>query len=108
MISEERAEKAIEYLRDTAKEYGQMCGRMVYAASNLRRTKALQMIQAPPGSVADREAFAYSSDAYKVAMEEEQNATADRETSRAMRDAAEFTFEMWRSQNSARKAGVNM
>jgi hypothetical protein len=106
MVTEERAEKAVDYLRDTAKQYGQMCGRMAYATSNLRRVKALQMIQAPPGSVADREAFAYASDAYKGAMEEEQNATADRETLRAMRDAAEFTFELWRSQNSARKAGV--
>jgi hypothetical protein len=106
MVTEERAEKAVDYLRDTAKQYGQMCGRMAYATSNLRRVKALQMIQAPPGSVADREAFAYASDAYKDAMEEEQNATADRETLRAMRDAAEFTFELWRSQNSARKAGV--
>lgn len=106
MKTEEQAEKAVDYLRDTAKQYGQFCGRMAYATSNLRRVKALQMIQAPPGSVADRESFAYASDDYKAAMEEEQNATADRETLRAMRDAAEFTFELWRSQNSARKAGV--
>jgi hypothetical protein len=106
MVTEERAEKAVEYLRDTAAQYGQMCGRMAYATSNLRRVKALQMIQAPPGSVADRESFAYASDAYEAAMKDEQDATTERETLRAMRDAAEFTFELWRSQNSARKAGV--
>jgi hypothetical protein len=106
MKTEEQAEKAVDYLRDTAKQYGQMCGRMAYASSNLRRVKALQMMQAPPGSVADRESFAYGSDAYKAAMEDERDATAERETLRAMRDAAEFTFELWRSQNSARKAGV--
>jgi hypothetical protein len=106
MITEERAEKAVEYLRDTAERYGQLCGRMAYAASNLRRVKSLQMLEAPPSSVADREAFAYSSAAYLTAMEEERDATAERETSRAMRDAAEFTFELWRSQNSARRAGL--
>jgi hypothetical protein len=106
MKTEEQAEKAVDYLRDTAKQYGQMCGRHAYATSNLRRVKALQMMQAPAGSVADRESFAYASDAYLEAMKEEQDATADRETLRAMRDAAEFTFELWRSQNSARKAGL--
>jgi hypothetical protein len=106
VIDESRAEKAVDYLRDTAKEYGQHCGRMAYATSNLRRVKSLQMLQAPPGSVADREAFAYASDAYKAAMEDEQNAVADRETMRAMRDAAEFTFELWRSQNSTRRAAI--
>lgn len=106
MVDETRAEAAVEYLRDTAKQYGQACGRMAYASANLRRVKALQMIEAPPGSLGDREAFAYASEAYRAAMEDEQNATAERETLRATRDAAEFTFELWRSQNSARKAGV--
>jgi hypothetical protein len=106
MIDESRAEKAVDYLRDTAKEYGQQCGRKAYAVSNLRRVKALQMLEAPPGSVADREAHAYASDAYKAAMEAEQNAVADQETTRAMRDAAEFTFELWRSQNSTRRASI--
>lgn len=106
MKTEEQAEKAVDYLRDTAKQYGQMCGRMAYASSNLRRVKALQMLSAPPGSVADREATAYASADYLAAMEEERDATAEKETLRAMRDAAEFSFELWRSQNSARKAGL--
>ena len=105
MIDESRAEKAVEYLRDTAEQYGQSCGRAAYASSNLRRVKSMQMIEAPPGSLGDREAIAYASDAYRAAMEEEQNATAEMETLRATRDAAKFTFELWRSQNSARRAG---
>lgn len=102
MVADDRAEKAVEYLRDTAAQYGQSCGRMAYAASNLRRVKALQMLEVT-GSLGEREANAYASPAYQAAMEEEQNATADRETLRATRDAAEFTFELWRSQNSARR-----
>ncbi len=108
MITEERAEAAVEYLRDTSELYGQTCGRQALAEMNLKRVKALQMIEAPPGSVADRESFAYASKPYADAMEELQNATMERETVRARRQAAELTIEVWRSQYSARKAGVSL
>jgi len=108
MITEERAEAAVEYLRDTADLYGQTCGREKLSDLSLKRIKALQMISAPPGSVADREAFAYASADYKAAMEEAKDATAERETVRAKRQAAELTIEVWRSQYSARKAGINL
>ena len=35
MISEERAERAVMYLRDTADEYGQLCGQVeLYTGRN--------------------------------------------------------------------------
>lgn len=107
MISEQRVEQAVEYLRDTAKEYGQSKGRASYMEANLRRVKSLEMIS-HKGGVGEREAVAYASEAYKAAMEQMQNAVADMETMRALRDAAEYTIEVWRSQSSARKQGVNL
>jgi hypothetical protein len=106
MIKEDRVEAAVEYLRDTAKQYGQARGRAMYAENNLRRVKALNM----PGSgtVAEREAAAYASDDYLKALEELENAVADSETIRALREAASYTIEVWRSQNSARKQGVSL
>jgi hypothetical protein len=41
-------------------------------------------------------------------MEQMENAVADVETIRAMREAASYTIEVWRSQSSARKQGVNI
>ncbi len=95
----------MDYLRDTADQYGKACGRLAYLEGNLRRVKSLVMLQ-KTGSLGDREASAYASEEYRDALEQLENATADRETIRAMRDAAQCRFEQWRTQTSARKAGV--
>jgi len=107
MIDEKRVEGAVEYLRDTAQDYGKARGRASYMEANLRRVKSLEMIS-KPGGVGEREAAAYASEAYKAAMEQMENAVADVETIRAMREAASYTIEVWRSQSSARKQGVNI
>lgn len=105
MVTDEQAEKAVDYLRDTADPYGKTCGRLAYMEGNLRRIKSLEML-GTTGSLGDREAKAYASEAYKEALEQLENATAERETIRAMRDAAQCRFEQWRTQTSARKAGI--
>jgi hypothetical protein len=104
VIDEERVENAVYYLRDTAKEYGQSRGRAAYADANLRRVKSLEMIS-KSGGVGEREAAAYASEAYKDALEQMEDAVASMETIRALREAATYTIEVWRSQNSARKQG---
>lgn len=107
-VTDEQAEAAVDYLRDTAKDYGKACGRLAYLEGNLRRVKALMMVesQRAGGTIADREAAAYASEAYREALEQLENATADKETIRAYRDAAEAKFEMWRSVNSNKRAGI--
>ena len=106
MISEDRVEAAVEYLRDTARQYGQARGRALYTENALRRVKALNM--PAEGAVAARESTAYASDAYEAALSEMENAVAEAETIRALREAAAYTIEVWRSQNSARKQGANL
>jgi hypothetical protein len=105
VISDDRAEGAVMFLRDTSEEYGQLRGRVAYCEANLRRVKALEML-GKSGGVGEREAQAYASPAYHEAMQEQENAVADFETLRAKREAAQMTIEVWRSQSSARKAGV--
>lgn len=106
MITEDRAEAAVAYLRDTADEYGKLVGHEKYTEKNLSRVKSLQVLEVKEGSNAAKEAAAYASEAYGKALIDMQNATAARETMRALRDAAELTIEVWRSQYSGRKAGV--
>jgi hypothetical protein len=105
MVSEESVEAAVDYLRDTAVQYGQARGRERYCEANLRRVKALQMID-KAGSLGDREAQAYASPEYLQAMEDEQNAVAESETIRAYREAAKYKIEVWRSQYSGQKQGL--
>lgn len=105
-ITEERAEAAVFYLRDTAEQYGQARGHARYCEESLRRIKALNMPSG--GSVADRERAAYASEAYGAALTDMENAIAEYETIRAMREAAVYTIETWRSLNSARRQGINL
>lgn len=106
MISEDRVEKAVEYLRDTAAQYGQARGHAKYCEESLRRVKALNM--PAEGSLGERERAAYASEAYGKALQDMRNAIADAETIRALRDAAEYAIEVWRSQNSSRRQGINL
>lgn len=105
MIDEAAVEKAADYLRASAQASGSARGRMAYCDGNLRRVKSLQMLE-HEGSLGDREAKAYASDAYRKALEEIEDATAEYETIRAKREAAQYTIEVWRTQTSAKKAGV--
>lgn len=104
MIEDEDAERASEYLRDNAKRYGQLKGRMEYASDNLRRVKSLVMLGIE-GGLGDRETKAYASPDYLEAMQERKAAIEEYETERAMRDAAVYRIEVWRSQNAARRQG---
>lgn len=106
MISEERVEAAVEYLRDHAVAIGRARGRFMLAENSLRRVKALNMPE--EGSIAERERVAYASDEYRAALEELRDAVVEYETIRAYREAASMTIEVWRSQSSARKQGVNL
>jgi hypothetical protein len=110
VINEDRAEKAVEWIRDNAPKLGQARGRMAAADASMRRTKALEMMAARELSDKKRteselESMAYCSPAYADAIEELSNATAEYETQRAMFQAAELTVEVWRSQNSAARRG---
>lgn len=104
MVTEDQVQRAVDYLRDTAEEYGKACGRLAYLDGNLRRVKSLEMLAAK-GTLGEREAQAYASQAYKEALEQLEEATATRETLRAMRDAAQAKFEQWRSEGASRRQG---
>jgi len=108
MISEARVEKAVEFLRDTSEVYGRQRGFVAYCENNLRRVKSMQMLEHAGKSIGAQEAAAYASIEYHEALEALQNAVADCETTKAKREAAELTIEVWRSQNAARRQGVTL
>ena len=104
MISEERVERAVEFIRDHSEELGRLIG----ACKGLeQRRKAVhgQAFLEAQGTVAEREARAYSSDIFKACAEEIQNAWADKETLAIKLKAAEITIDVWRSQNSVANRG---
>ena len=104
MISESRVEKAVEFIRDHAERLGQLVG-LCKALEQERKVVHGQAFLGAQGTVAEREARAYSSDAYKEIVEEIENAWAEKSTIEVNLKKAEATLDVWRSQNSAKNRG---
>ena len=110
MITTERAEKALEFLRDSAAKYGTLRGHQAFCEANLRRIKSLEMLTGGVDgeSLGKQEARAYASESYMKAIMDLQNATADMETIRATREAADMTIRVYLTQASAAKQGLSL
>lgn len=100
----ERAAKAVQYLIDSAAEYGAARAEAGRADDMLRIVKALVMAQSDERSAAAQEREAYASSQYREAVETKFEAVKAAETLRAKREAAIQTIEAWRSMNANQRA----
>ena len=99
MISEDRAEKAVEFIRDHADELGNLIGICKGLEQRRKIVHGHQFLDAT-GTVAEREANAYASGQFKELTDQIQNAWADKSTLETKLKAAELTIDVWRSQYS--------
>ena len=103
-IDSSRASKAVEYLIDSAAEYGASRADAERASDMLRVTKALIMAQSTEKSIGAKEAEAYAHDRYLEAVNTRFEAVKCAETIRARREAAIQTIEAWRSMNANQRS----
>ncbi len=104
-MTEAEAEKATQYLVDTAYLYGEARARAVKANAMLRHVKALAMKASGENSAAAQEREAYASDEYLAAINAEFEAVLEVEKLKAAREAAVVRVDFWRSVN-ARQRGA--
>ena len=104
MISEERVEKAVEFIRDHADQLGKLVG-VCKGLEQRRKVVHGQNFLEADGTVAEREAKAYSSDGFSLITEEIENAWAEKTTVETKIKAAELTIDVWRSQYSKQGKG---
>ncbi len=105
MIDQEAAERASQFLVDSAFKYGAARARMFKADKMLNHVKSLAFIHSDAGTAAAREAEAYASQQYLDAIEELRAATEEAEKLKAAREAAEVRVDLWRT-ISARQRGA--
>ena len=96
----QKAEKATQYLIDSAAEIAAAKADLVRCENMLRVVKALAMKNSGANSAAAQEREAYASTAYQDAVTELANSTQEYETLRALREAAKMQIEYWRSFNA--------
>lgn len=104
-MTQEEAEKATQFLVDSAYKHGEALANAKLATNKLRHVKALAMKASGEKSAAAQEREAYASDQYIAALEKEFVCTLEAEKSKAAREAAVVKVDMWRS-ISARQRGA--
>lgn len=96
----EEAERAQQYLVDSAFKYGNARADATLAEKRLSRVKALAMKASGQNSVSAQEREAYASEEYDEALTELFEATKEVETIKAAREAARVRVDLWRSYNA--------
>lgn len=102
-ITQERAERATEWLVVHAQEYGQAKAEKDRKEHLIKVAKAKQTIRSKQSSVALREAEAIASPEYLQALDESAEAAATYAILEATRIAAGAVIDMWRSLNAANR-----
>jgi hypothetical protein len=104
IVTDHELELALDWLRDSAKEMGDVKAEAVRASHRLKVVKALSMKEHndKPVSVQEREALA--STAYSEALERDAIAAGEYEKMRALREAASLKIEAWRSEQANYRA----
>lgn len=105
MITQEQAEAASEWIRDNAVKFAQAKANRVYLDEFRKSKKAILYQQAPDGSIADRENWAYSRSGYLELLDGLRAAVETEEKLRWQMEAARLRIEMWRTMEaSSRKS----
>ena len=103
-ISIEQVEKALDFIRDNAKEIAHAKANRIYLEEFRKSKKALLFQQAPEGNIAERESFAYSHKDYMEVLDGIKQAVHEEERLRWLMIAAQAKIEVWRSLESSRRS----
>ena len=101
MLSDEVAEKAINYIRDNAERYGNAKARAEYLKESTKSIKALCMIDAERAghkTLSAQEREAYNDPRYEAHLTGLREAIRESESLKIRLKAAELKFELWRTQ----------
>ncbi len=105
MISQDDAEKAVDWMRDNARSMAQARAERLYMEQYIKTVKAtLQMEDSASPSIAASEMRALASPKYMAALQAYKEAITADETNRFLIAAAEAKIDAWRSQESTRRA----
>lgn len=104
MITQEQAEKSVDWLRDNARDMAQARATRVYMEQWIKTVKATLQQEINAQSMAASEMLALANPKYLAALQAYREAVEADEYNRFMVTAAEAKIEAWRSQESTRRA----
>jgi tricorn protease-like protein len=104
IVTDAEVDKALHFLRDSAKTLGDLARQKSEKASLVKRTKALIMQEHSGKSLGAAEREALCDERYAKAETEEAIAIGEYECLRALRDAAMAKLDCWRTEQSSLRA----
>lgn len=104
MITDDQAEKAVDYLRDKSGEYAQAKAERAYLEQFRKSKKAILMNQVE-GPEHVKAAYAYAHHEYLEVLEGYRAAVEQEESLKWMLTAAQTKFECWRTQQANNRRG---
>lgn len=105
-ITDDEIDKALDFLRDNARDAAQARADRIYCEEYRKTLKAQLMKEHGQMSAVLQERQAYSDDRYVQHLEAIRDAVKADEFHRFMRIAAEAKIEAWRTQSSNQRANV--
>jgi hypothetical protein len=100
--------KAIDEILKRRKEYAKAKAERTYLEEFRKSKKALLFQQAPEGTVADRESYAYAHPEYTGLLDGLKVAVEREEELRWMLIAAQARIEVWRTEESTKRAEMKL
>jgi hypothetical protein len=104
IVTDEDVDKALHFLRDSARTLGDLARQKSEKASLVKRTKALIMQEHSSKSLGAAEREALCDERYAKAETEDAIAFGEYECLRALRDAAAAKIECWRTETASIRA----
>lgn len=104
IVTDAEVSKALDWLRDNAKELGDARARCIRASHMVKVEKALEMKAHNQLPVSQQEREALASERYKDALNEDAVAAGEFEKLKALREAAALKIEAWRTEQSSLRA----
>jgi hypothetical protein len=104
MISENRVEAAVMFIRDQALKIGQLRGQKEYLLHRIKIERSQHFLDSE-GTVAERESEAWVCGTVVRLCDEYRDCITELETLMTRVKAAELTVEVWRSQNANQRRG---
>lgn len=97
-------EKAIRYIQENAEPYAKAKGDVAYTENYLKVVKAQQMNKSDSSSLGQREADAYASEDYLLAIKANQSAVEQEAHLKWMLTAAQARIEVFKVQEYSKRA----
>lgn len=95
-MTEDQAQKAIDFIRDSAPEFAKAKADRTYIENYLKVVKAQAMADSDKKTLGDREIDAYMSEKYLFQLTEMRNAVATEEELKYRMEAAKLRFEHYK------------